>query len=944
MPTSAIVGVSPEADPNAAYANARAATVLRTAKAAKTARRVFSMNTSLRSTAALSHTHPLGRASYRHTIRVSHEPDPAISNPLARIRVHYHPSLGLARQLTLSFVKREARGYRPLLTVPPGRPIPKCRSRRPAHALSAALIATLAGMPGAALAQNDTLTPAAPELNQPEGPYDGRYIASVALLVAEPTAEEFTPADPATEQLIRNQIRTGKGSREYSQQIVADDIVRLNRLGRFASVEHFFTLRDDGSLDVVFKLRKQPVISDVQVTGNRRINTSRIADEVEFLAGTPVDQFELDRAARAIEDLYRNRGFHLAGVRVNLDELQETGVVLFEIREGLRTRITDIRFDGNASFRPEELHREIKTSESGIFNRGPLDESVLSADERALARFYKDRGYLDARVDSLVTTSPDSREAIVTFYIDEGPIYTLRSVIAEYADANGNPVLSEEQIVGLVDMKPGDTYSHAKLERAIDLITSAYGQLGYVDVAVQRQEVRDPTRPLVDLILGIRQGQAYRTGLIQVTGNSTTRHEEIRKLTQVRPDRPLDKTAVDRTAGFLASSQLFDLQEKPPRTAILQPDPANPLYRDVLVEVTETNTGSFNFGASVNSDAGLIGQISFTQRNFDITDTPDSIGDLFSGKSFRGGGQTFNILAAPGVNTGQYAISLADSTINDSSIGGSVSAYLRTRDYNEYDERRRGVGAAVTRLFGERWRGSIDFRYQNIRISDIEPSSPVDFFDVEGESDVTGLGFGLRRTTVPPQERFRPTQGSIVEIGVEQVGALGGDYDFTKLSAEHTVFLSLSEDFLGRNTVLRLKTRADYIPQDADEVPMFERYYLGGKSFRGFDYRTVGPRSIRNDNGLPSDEPVGGTWSFFFGAEIQQPIVGEELALAFFMDSGTVTNDIGFDDYRMSVGVGLRLFIPGLSPAPLAFDFGFPIVKEDTDEERLFTFDIDVPL
>ena len=36
--------------------------------------------------------------------------------------------------------------------------------------------------------------------------------------------------------------------------------------------------------------------------------------------------------------------------------------------------------------------------------------------------------------------------------------------------------------------------------------------------------------------------------------------------------------------------------------------------------------------------------------------------------------------------------------------------------------------------------------------------------------------------------------------------------------------------------------------------------------------------------------------------------------------------------------------LPQLSPAPLAFDFGFPIVKEDTDDKRLFTFDIDLPL
>ena len=51
-------------------------------------------------------------------------------------------------------------------------------------------------------------------------------------------------------------------------------------------------------------------------------------------------------------------------------------------------------------------------------------------------------------------------------------------------------------------------------------------------------------------------------------------------------------------------------------------------YRDVLVEVKETNTGSLSFGAAVTSDAGLLGQVSLRQRNFDITDFPDSWGEL----------------------------------------------------------------------------------------------------------------------------------------------------------------------------------------------------------------------------------------------------------------------------------------------------------------------------
>ena len=62
-----------------------------------------------------------------------------------------------------------------------------------------------------------------------------------------------------------------------------------------------------------------------------------------------------------------------------------------------------------------------------------------------------------------------------------------------------------------------------------------------------------------------------------------------------------------------------------------------------------------------------------------------------------------------------------------------------------------------------------------------------------------------------------------------------------------------------------------------------------------------------------------------------------------FVDSGTVTNTPGFDDYRVSVGLGLRLYLPILGPAPLAFDFGFPIVKQADDETQVFSFSAELP-
>ena len=51
----------------------------------------------------------------------------------------------------------------------------------------------------------------------------------------------------------------------------------------------------------------------------------------------------------------------------------------------------------------------------------------------------------------------------------------------------------------------------------------------------------------------------------------------------------------------------------------------------------------------------------------------------------------------------------------------------------------------------------------------------------------------------------------------------------------------------------------------------------------------------------------------------------------------------GLKDYRVSVGVGLRLYLAALGPAPLAFDFGFPIVKQETDQTQIFSFSAELP-
>jgi outer membrane protein insertion porin family len=810
--------------------------------------------------------------------------------------------------------------------------------------------------------------------------YENRVIANITVTPVVIDNEKSRLTQEAQQEALNN-IRAAAGT-IFEADVIRADIRRLNRLGSFSRVEVYAGINNDGTVELVFEVLERQLVVDVQVAGNAEINDAQISAVVDVTSGTPIDRFQIDRSARRIEDLYREKGYYNARVLVDEDELDDTGLVLFRILEGERLKVTAIRFSGHQSFSAKQLRREIETETATFFKKGQLNNDTLDTDISNLIGFYRNRGYLDIRADRLIQPAPNGREAIITYLIEEGQLYTMRSVqVTIETYNNAEPVFSQSQIAGLMSIKAGDVYSVQDLDNSINAIRTAYGQMGYADAAdtdnrqIFRIEKRDPEQPLVDLIVVISEGQRFRVGEVIIQGNDLTRQEVIRRHIELRPTRPLDTTAMARSKVFLRRLQLFNVRSgakvtpqepgveffaevwndefmpraRRPRPAPSQPsadprtritlDPADESnYRDVLVEIEETNTGSFDIGAAISSDSGVIGRIALTQRNFDITDTPDSPGEFFSGRAFRGGGQTFSIEVLPGDEIQTYSIGLTEPYLLESRYSGSANIFYRKRDFDEFDEQRVGGRLAVGRRFGTRWNGSLTLRAEEVELSEIEESQPVDFFDVADANVLIGLQGRLTRTTL--DSLTRPTKGSRTSLSLEQVM---GDFQFSKLDVSHSTFIPLREDYLGRSTVLNLRGRVGYIPQDEDETPTYERFFLGGQSFRGFDFRTVAPRGIRNDNGMPSEDTVGGTWLFFAGAEIEQPVYEDIFSLVAFIDAGTVTNDPGFDEFRVAVGVGIRFYVPALSPAPLAFDFGFPILKEDDDEERLFTFSIDLP-
>lgn len=765
--------------------------------------------------------------------------------------------------------------------------------------------------------------------------------------------------DQVSEQLVRNQIRmnTGEG---YDPDVVAQDIVRITHLGRFSSVVAEVAPNEDGTVTLIYRVKERNLLADVQVVGNKAVSDQELLNLVILQSGDPIDPFLIERAQREIERAYEQRGYFTADVGVDQKILDDSNVLVFRIREGPRVRIDDIRFDGNNVFSDKELQSKLRSKEYfPIFRRGDLNREILDNDVAAVRTHYQNNGYLDAQVGRRIDLAEGQESAVVVFVVEEGRQYTVDSLRIE-----GNTVFPDDQIRLIVDLSEGDVFSAEKVRQTVASLQDAYGRLGYLDTEVRVTRTFQELSAQVDVAVEIDEASSYSVGKVTVRGNQVTRDKVIlRELRGMDPGRKFDRTGLERTQVRLRESALFSNADI---TLLGDPDQE---VRDVLVEVRERNTGSISFGAGISSDAGLLGAIDVRQRNFDIADVPESAGEFFTGRAFRGAGQFFNLSLQPGAERSLYSVSFREPYLLETDFFLDARASYFNRQRSDYDEQRLSGGLGIGKRFGDVWSVSLNTRYEIVDISDVDDDAPVDVYAVEGNTNLYSFGIAATRSTF--DSGLFPTRGSQLEASFSRVQGEADEYDFGffRTLLEYKQFWTVDEDFFGRKTVVSLRAEVGHIfdtdsttvtnnfapdpnnpgfttPRSVtvSDVPVFERFYAGGHtSFRGFDYRGVGPRGIEFNSFREGDEGVGGEWLFLLGLEYNYPIYQDTLRGVFFVDSGTVAEDVDLSDYRVSVGAGIRLKIPFLAQAPFALDFAVPVVKEESDETRLISFAFSLP-
>jgi outer membrane protein insertion porin family len=669
------------------------------------------------------------------------------------------------------------------------------------------------------------------------------------------------------------------------------------------------SLRREGD-QLIVTVVENPIINRIAFEGNRRLDDETLNSEVQLRPRVVYTRSRVQNAVSRILELYRRNGRFAATVEPKVIELPQNRVdLVFEINEGPLTDVSRIVFIGNEAFSDSTLRDVIQTKEAAWYRFFTSDDTYdpdrLAFDQELLRRFYLARGYADFNVGSAIAElTPDGRKFVITFTVEEGERYDFGKIDLE----SRLPDLDPGQLRELIKTESGDVYNADEIEDSIVALTEEIGKLGYAFVQVEPEPAKHADERVIDINYVINEGPRVYIERIDIVGNLRTLDRVIRREFRVDEGDAFNTALLRRSRQRIQNLGYFekvDLNTLPG---------SSPDKTRVEVEVTERSTGELSFGAGYSTSDGPLGDIRLTERNL-----------LGRGQSVRA---EFTISA----RTQQIDFSFTEPYFLDRDLAAGFDLFRRQTDFQSegsFDQKSTGGTLRASYPLTEHWRHGVRFTVREDEITDVDNDASRFIQDEEGSNLTVLVGQDL--TYDVRDTRFLPSEGYLIRLDQDVAGLT--DTKFVRHELTGSYYFPFTPDW-----VLNLAARGGYIfGYGGEDVRLFDRFFLGGQSLRGFKFAGVGPRDTTTDDAL------GGNFLFTSTAEQRFPLgLPEELRMfgRVFVDAGTLTDpDVSGPEVadhasiRMSGGVGLSW----LSPlGPIAIDLSHAFLKESEDETEFF--------
>lgn len=706
------------------------------------------------------------------------------------------------------------------------------------------------------------------------------------------------------------------------EESIYELIDRLYSLELFDDIVPLATHDQGDGVIITFSVKEKPLITSIGFRGNKEIRNSPIREVVQSKVNDIYVEAKAIADERAIRNLYLEKGY--SDVRVSFKtEKNENGIdLLYYIKEGKNTVITNISFSGNSIFKTKTLKKQLKLKEAGIINKGAFQESVLENDKQAILKYYTDRGYIDAQIiDVTRDIVPNEEEGFdemhITFYIQEGAQYTFDGIVF-----NGNSIFSSQKLSEKVVLKKGEIFNQTKFNESLLGITDLYYENGYTSNGFSPSINKDPVNKTVSFTLNIVERDRSHVESIIVRGNSKTKEYVI--------TRELPLEAGDVFSKVKLSSglrNLYNLQYFSSVIPDIQPGSESNLL-NIIINVEEQMTNSIEFGLTFSGVT-------------DPTQIPFALFAKWSNSNVAGTGKTLS--ASTTISSAEQSIALGYTNgwlfglpieLNESlSFSHAKSNSLRLKFlpdgtvndedyYMEYESWTTSLNSSVGRRWMEDWAiFTLSAGITNslkMYIYDEELYTPLDP-QINEYANRLGLVNSIwAKASLDARDiNYDPTKGWFVSQQISWYGLTPWETDFysrfdTKLEGYYPLLnIQLTEKYTFKLIFAALGSFSLQIPATGSGVSDSNKLYIDGMfNARGWDniYNSVKGQAL---------------WSNSF--ELRVPVVPGIIAIDAFFDVAAITKTAGDmftnlngNDFYFSFGPDIRMLLPQF---PMRFMF-----------------------
>jgi outer membrane protein insertion porin family len=395
----------------------------------------------------------------------------------------------------------------------------------------------------------------------------------------------------------------------FTEEKGAEAIKVLYSTGFFRDVQ----IQAQGNVLIVI-VEERPTISRIEFTGMKEFDTEIVRKSLKTVGVAEArfyDKALIDKAEQELKRQYVGKGMYAAEVVATVTPVERNQVaVYFNIDEGPIAKIQEISFIGNEVFSESTLKSEMQLKTGGWLSWYSKDnlysKQKLTADLETIRSYYLNRGYLEFVIESTqVSITPDKKGIFLTISIREGKKFTVKDVRLA-----GETLGKEAELMQLIVLKPGDTFSSAKLTDSTKAIAEILGSYGYAFATINPQpDIRREVAE-VDLTLVVDPGRRIYVRQVAISGNAKTRDMVIRREMRQFESSWFDSDKIDLSKKRLGRLGYFT------ETDISSEDvPGSPDQVDVNVKVTEKPTGAVTLGAGFSSTEKLILSAGINQDN-----------------------------------------------------------------------------------------------------------------------------------------------------------------------------------------------------------------------------------------------------------------------------------------------------------------------------------------